>query len=78
MPAQPAPKKAANLSVNADLLCQAKALDINLSQAFEAHLAELVRAKKQEQWLRENAAAIAAHNRFVDEQGVFSDGWRSF
>ena len=42
MPAQPVTKKAANLSINADLLREAKALEINLSQAFEAYLAELV------------------------------------
>jgi len=78
MSAQPAPKKATNLSINADLLREAKALDINLSQAFEAHLAELVKTRKQEKWLEENREAIAAYNRFVDEHGVFSDGWRSF
>ena len=78
MSAQPAPKKATNLSINADLLREAKALDINLSQAFEAHLAELVKTRKQEKWLEENREDIAAYNRFVDEHGVFSDGWRSF
>lgn len=71
-------KKAANLSVNADLLREAKAMNINLSQAFESHLAELVRARKQEQWRAENFGAIEAYNRRVEEDGVFSDGWRSF
>ena len=78
MSAQPTPKKATNLSINAELLRQAKMLDINLSQAFETHLSELVRAKKRANWLEENQDAIEAYNRFVDEHGVFSDGWRSF
>ncbi|MFM8330668.1 MAG: type II toxin-antitoxin system CcdA family antitoxin [Candidatus Methylumidiphilus sp.] len=78
MSAQAAAKKATNLSINAELLREAKALDINLSQAFEAHLAELVRAKKQKRWLDENREAINAYNGFVEGQGVFSEGWRSF
>ena len=40
---QAAPKKSANLSINADLLQQAKKLNINLSQTLEQHLAEIVR-----------------------------------
>jgi len=46
MPTCPASKKATNLSIRSDLLYEAKALKINLSQAFETHLAELVKAKK--------------------------------
>ena len=38
-----APKKSANLSINADLLQQAKQLNINLSQTLAQHLAEIVR-----------------------------------
>jgi antitoxin CcdA len=76
--AMSAQKKPTNLTINADLLREAKALDINLSQAFEKHLAELVKAKKQEKWLVENREAIDAYKRFVDDHGVFSDGWRSF
>ena len=71
-------KKPTNLTINAELLREAKALDINLSQAFEAHLAVLVKTKKKEKWLTENREAVDAYNRFVDENGVFSDGWRSF
>ena len=77
-PAMSAQKKPTNLTINADLLREAKALDINLSQVFEAHLAELVKTKKQDKWLTENREAINAYNQFVDEHGVFSDGWRSF
>ena len=73
-----APKKSANLSINADLLRQAKELDVNLSQVVEQHLSELVRASKQAQWLAENADAIAAYNQRIEANGVFSDGLRRF
>lgn len=73
-----APKKATNLSINADLLRQAKELNINLSQTLEQHLAELVREARRQQWLDENKGAIADYNQRVEAQGVFSDGLRPF
>lgn len=73
-----APKKATNLSVNSDLLNKAKALDINLSAALEQALAQLLKQRQQEQWLRENRAAIAAYNQEVAAQGTFGDTLRSF
>jgi antitoxin CcdA len=78
MPANPSPKRATNLSIRADLLAEAKALNINLSQAFESHLAELVRTRRRERWLAENRAAIEAYNQRVEREGVFSDDWRTF
>jgi len=72
------PKKSANLSINADLLLQAKQLNINLSQTFEQHLAEIVREAQRNQWLAENKGALDAYNRRVESQGVFSEGLRRF
>lgn len=73
-----APKKAANLSINADLLGQAKALDINLSATLELALVAALKQKRQQQWLVENRLAIEAYNRQLEGQGVFSDGLRTF
>lgn len=73
-----APKKAANLSINSDLLRQAKELNINLSQTVEQHLSAVVREAKRQQWLTENADAIADYNRHIEARGVFSDGLRRF
>lgn len=73
-----APKKSANLSINADLLQQAKQLNINLSQMLEQRLAEIVRQAKSEQWLAENKKALEAYNRRVASSGTFSDGLRRF
>ena len=71
-------KKSANLSINAELLDEAKALGINLSRAFEQHLAELVRRKKEEAWQTEHREGIDAYNRLVQKHGVFGDKWRKF
>lgn len=71
-------KRAANLSVNAELLDQAKALEINLSATLERALEAEVRARKRELWLAENRDAIEAYNERIERDGIFSDGLRSF
>lgn len=71
-------KKPVNLSINSDLLAKAKAYGINISNATEAHLADLVRQEMEHRWLEENREAIEARNRFVEEHGVFSDRYRAF
>ena len=73
-----AAKKPTNVSINTDLLKQAKALDINLSAALEQKLVEQIKLKRAANWLTDNQAAIANYNRHVDEYGVFSDDIRSF
>jgi antitoxin CcdA len=73
-----APKKSANLSINADLLQQAKQLNINLSQTFELHLAEIIRQAQRGQWLSENQNALDEYNRRIEKRGTFSDGLRRF
>ena len=73
-----APKKSANLSINADLLQQAKQLNINLSQVLEQHLAEIVRQAQRGQWVAENQLALQAYNQHIDLHGTFSDGLRRF
>ncbi len=73
-----APKRATNLSINSDLLNQARELDVNLSATLEDALAELIRARRRERWLAENREAIAAYNEHVEQDGVFSDRLRAF
>lgn len=73
-----APKRAANLSVNRDLLEQARRLGVNLSQLLEERLVEVVREKGRRRWLEENREAIEAYNQRVERRGVFSDGLRRF
>lgn len=71
-------KKPTNVSINSELLLQAKQLKINLSATLEAALIEVVNAKQRELWKCENESAIKAYNQMVESEGVFSDGLRSF
>ena len=71
-------KKAANLSINKDLLAEARDLKINLSATLEEALQEKVRDKRRKQWLEENKVAIKACNELAEKNGLFSDKYRVF
>ena len=73
-----APKKNTNLSINSDLLQQAKEHHINLSQALELRLAEILREEKRRDWQEQNREAIEEYNKRIETRGVFSDGLRQF
>jgi antitoxin CcdA len=73
-----APKKPTNLTVNSDLLSQAKEMKINLSATLENALADALKTRKQEIWKEENKEAINSYNKHVTEFGLFSDGIRMF
>jgi antitoxin CcdA len=77
MPREPydssAPKKSANLSINSDLLRQARELKINLSKTLEERLAEIVREERARHWKEENREAMMAFNRFIEKHGIFND-----
>ena len=73
-----APKKPTNLTVNTDLLSQAKALGINISSILEAALIETLKKTKRDQWLKENEGSIQAYNEALNQNGAFSDGNRTF
>lgn len=70
-------KRAANLSVSAELLDAARALNINLSATLERALEDEVRARRREQWLADNREAIHGYNAWVAEHGVFSPMFRA-
>lgn len=73
-----APKRATNLTVNSDLLAQAKALGINISAVLEQSLAEKVKKLRADAWLRDNQEAIHAYNQDVEQNGTFGDSSRQF
>ena len=72
-----ASKKATNVSVNAALLQQAKALNINLSSTLEQALIAKLKQIQAQTWLAENKMAIDSYNRYVEQNGVFGDDVRA-
>jgi len=71
-------KRAVNLTVSSALIQEAKALGISLSREFEVHLAELVKRRKQQEWLEQNRDSLDAYNAHIERDGVFSEGIRGF
>ncbi|HEY3401451.1 MAG TPA: type II toxin-antitoxin system CcdA family antitoxin [Geothrix sp.] len=73
-----APKRPVNLSLNSDLLRQARELGLNLSGVAEEALAYAVSARLAERWVEENRDAVEAYNQRIEARGAFSDGLRTF
>jgi antitoxin CcdA len=71
-------KKATNLSINKELLTQARALNINLSATLEQALTLKVRKAQREQWLEDNQQAIDTCNDLTEKNGLFADKHRVF
>ena len=72
------PRKAVNLSIDAALLAEAKALKVNVSRAAEAGIAEAVRKEKERRWKEENREAIEGWNRYFEENGLPFSEYRGF
>jgi antitoxin CcdA len=72
------PRKAVNLSLDVELVAEAKALDLNLSRTVEEALRQRVRAEKARRWQEENAEAIAFNNAQIEREGLWCDDYRLF
>jgi len=75
---RPATKRATNLSLSADVLDAAKALQINVSQICDAHLRTVVRQEQERRWKEEHADFVNAYNATMETEGLPLDEWRSF
>jgi len=73
-----APKRATNLTIREDLLREARAAGINLSQTLEVALEAALREARAAQWRQDNAEAIAAYNHLVESEGLPLEEWRMF
>lgn len=71
-------KKATNLTLNTEVLAEAKKLGINISKACNAFLESLVRQEKERLWKLENADFIASYNKTIEDEGLPLDSWRTF
>ncbi|RZU99077.1 type II toxin-antitoxin system CcdA family antitoxin [Spiribacter vilamensis] len=70
-------KKRINVTVDPDLLDEAKALDLNLSAELEARLREVIVPTRIEAWHQANDENIAAYNRRVKSRTIPTFGTRT-
>jgi antitoxin CcdA len=65
-----------NITVDADLLAEAKAQGLALSTLMEEKIADTLKADRAKRWREENANAIREHNERIEKEGLWSDGLR--
>jgi antitoxin CcdA len=65
-------KRAANLSVRGDLIEAARVERVNLSALLEWALEKELQRARWRHWRQENAQAIDAYNRHLQEYGAFA------
>ena len=71
-------RKATNISLAADLVAEAKELEINLSRACEAGLEGALKEARQQRWQEENRAAIEAWGAWHEKHGLPLERYRLF
>lgn len=64
--------------MNAALLQQAKAFNINLSSTLEQALIAKLKQLQADTWQLDNKVAIDSYNRHIELNGVFGDDVRAF
>lgn len=63
-------RKPTNVSLDAQLLQEAKELGINISRSAELGLREAISLKRAELWKEQNKAALEASNRYAEKHGI--------
>ena len=71
-------RRPTNVTLPVALVSEAKALDINVSQACESGLARSVAEARKARWLEENKDAIEAYNVMVERDGLPLDEFWQF
>jgi antitoxin CcdA len=75
---KPGPKRAVNLTIDAEILAAAKAQGINLSQTLEDELRKRTQQARDAKFREENRKAIDSFNRFIEKNGIFGEEFRNW
>tara|TARA_R110000787_G_scaffold285764_1_gene402257 strand:- start:804 stop:1040 length:237 start_codon:yes stop_codon:yes gene_type:complete len=71
-------RKATNVSLDSELLKDAKALGVNISRAAEEGVSDAVRKAKAVAWQAENAQSMADWGKWVEENDLPLAKYRMF
>ncbi|WP_010186080.1 type II toxin-antitoxin system CcdA family antitoxin [Sphingomonas sp. PAMC 26605] len=71
-------RRPTNLSLDEQLVADAKALGINVSRACEVGLDAEIRAERNRRWKEENREATAAWAEYVETYGLPLERYRQF
>lgn len=71
-------RKPTNLSLDANLLAQAKAFNINISRSAELGISAALKEAQEAEWLRLNEDALESSNQYVESHGLPLQKHRQF
>ncbi|MGM0583347.1 MAG: type II toxin-antitoxin system CcdA family antitoxin [Pseudomonadota bacterium] len=71
-------KKRTNVSLDAELLDEARRLDLNVSSITEAALEVAVREVRARRWAEENAQALAQRAEWIERNGLPLAKWQTW
>ena len=78
MPTVKRNKKTVTVTAAPELIQEAKAYGVNLSQTFENAIRAELHSIQVARWQKDNAQAIDYLNKLSEENGLFSDEYRTF
>lgn len=70
---KPGPKRAVNLSVDADILRVAKEMKINLSETLETTLRKLTEDERVRRFYEEHKEFFDSYNAYIERNGVLGE-----
>jgi len=70
---KPGPKRAVNVSVDAEILKAAKAMNVNVSQALEDVLRKITEPERIRHFREEHKESLASYDRLIERAGVFGE-----
>ena len=76
--ATPIRRKATNLSLEAELVAEARRLGIGLSRAAEEGLRRAIASEETRRWIEENREALLSSNAYVEKHGLPLAKYRMF
>ncbi len=71
-------KRATNLSIDSELLSEARRHKINISRAAESGIAQAVAAARSALWKEDNRSAMQSSNAYVEANGLPLERYRQF
>ena len=71
-------KRATNVSINEELLAEARAKNLNLSQTLEDALRAALREDRMKRFEEEHRDAFESYNRFIEENGLWNEDYRKW
>jgi antitoxin CcdA len=77
-PPKPIGRKPTNLSLESELVEEARRLGLNLSRAAEDGIRSAVRAEAARRWQEENREALLSSNAYVEAHGLPLAKYRMF